>query len=162
MSSRQQPLTLLMPLSVAVALAFPLLPWPEMVAQIMPMWLILVVAYWNLETGRLRSLGLAFVLGLSVDVLQGGMLGQYALLMVFAVFFLNQYRNRLRFFPPWQQAVVVGLVLAVERLVVAVMAFQRVQEWPPNLWWLAALTGAALWPWLFLVLDRLRWRSRRR
>ena len=162
MNGKAQPLTALLPASLAVALAMPVLPWPEMLALVMPVWLMLVAMYWNLETGRLNHLGVAFVLGLTLDLLQGGALGQYALVMVVLVFMLNQYRNRLRFFPPWQQAAVVLVALLLERLAVALWWLYLEGLWPPALWWLAALTGAALWPWLFLLLDRLRLRRRRR
>ena len=162
MSSRLQPMTALLPASVLVAMLWPLLPWPERVAWVTPLWLMLVTMYWNLETGRLRHLGVAFLLGLTFDVLHGGSLGHYALVMVVLVFALNQYRNRLRFFPPWQQASLVFVVLSLERLASAFWWVFLDGIWPPALWWMAALTGAALWPWLFLLLDRLRFRGRRR
>lgn len=34
-------------------------------------------------------------------------------------------------------------------------------QWPSWEWWLAPVIGMLLWPWLFLLLDRIRLRDRR-
>ena len=64
--------------------------------------------------------------------------------------------NRLRFFPPWQQAVAVFALLSIDRLIALVVFMVTAEPWPPLLWYLAPVVGMVLWPWLFLALDALR------
>ena len=62
----------------------------------------------------------------------------------------------------WQQALVVGALLLNDRIVVLLLraiAGEFTIDWR---YWLAPLVGAALWPWIFLLLDDLRSRSRQR
>lgn len=149
-----------MVVSLLLALFLTLMPLPEVVEAARPYWIAMVLIYWILESGRLRHLGQAFVLGLLVDVLTGVLLGQHALSLLIISYLTDRFRNRIRFFPPWQQAAVVLALLFNDRIVQLWVVGLVGDTWPPWVWWLAPLAGMLLWPWLFLLLDRLRQRER--
>ena len=81
--------------------------------------------------------------------------------MVILAFILDRFRNRLRFFPVWQQALVIGALLINDRIVAAVVhLLAEVPQWPAA-YWFSPVTGALLWGPLFLLLDSLRRRRAR-
>jgi len=149
-------------LSLAAVLPLALMPLPESIAGARPYWAALVMIYWNLEAGRLRHLGQAFAGGLVLDLLTGSLLGQHALSLVIISYLVERFRFRIRFFPPWQQAAVVMLLLFNDRIVQLWIIGLVDDQWPSWQWWLAPVVGMLLWPWVFLLLDAMRQRERRR
>jgi len=147
--------------SLLAVLPLTLMPLPAAIEDARPYWAALVMIYWNLEGGRLRHLGQAFVGGLLLDLLTGSLLGQHALSLVIICYLVERFRFRIRFFPPWQQAAVVMLLLFNDRIVQLWIVGLVGDRWPAWQWWLAPLVGMLLWPWLFLLLDALRQRERR-
>jgi rod shape-determining protein MreD len=148
-------------LTIVAALLLMMLPLPEFLAPFKPYWVALVVIYWVLETRRMVSLGLAFLIGLALDVLSGSLLGLHALSLVVMVFLVQRFRFRLRFFPPWQQALSVLALLVNDRIILIWISVLLGEPMPTLEYWLPPLIGMAVWPWLFLLLDRLRARVRR-
>ncbi len=142
--------------SLLAAVALTLMPLPDEISPARPYWVALVLIYWNLEAGRLRHLGQAFVLGVLLDLLTGTLLGQHALSLIVISYLTERFRNRLRFFPPWQQAAAVMALLFNDRIVQLWVIGLTDDAWPTWTWWLAPLVGLLLWPWVFLLLDRLR------
>lgn len=142
--------------SLLIALMLTVLPMPDTLEPLRPYWVALVLIYWHLESGRLQDLGPAFALGLAVDLLTGSLLGRHALSLVVMNFLLGRFRNRMRFFPPWQQALAVGALLLNDRVIHLWIVGLLENSWPGLGFWLPPLVGMALWPWLFLLLDALR------
>jgi rod shape-determining protein MreD len=143
---------------VAVFLA--LLPLPEMLIPFKPYWVAMVLIYWTLETQDMISLGLAFLIGLVLDTLSGSLMGLHALSLVVMVFLVQRFRSRLRFFPPWQQALSVLGLLVNDRIILIWITVLLGEALPTWKYWLPPLVGMAMWPWLFLLLDRIRARQR--
>jgi len=76
--------------------------------------------------------------------------------MVILTFILQRFRARLRFFPMWQQALAIGVLLLNDRVVTAAIRLGLGEPaLPVNYWW-APLLGMLLWPPLFVLLDLLR------
>ncbi len=147
-------------LSIIAAILLSLLPTPEMLLPFKPYWVALVVIYWSLETHETISLGLAFLIGLILDTLSGSLMGLHALSLVVMVFLVQRFRSRLRFFPPWQQALSVLGLLVNDRIILIWITVFLGEPLPTWKYWLPPLVGMALWPWLFLGLDRIRARVR--
>jgi rod shape-determining protein MreD len=120
----------------------------------------LVVIYWSLETHDTISLGLAFLIGLVLDIFSGSLMGLHALSLVVMVFLVQRFRSRLRFFPPWQQALSVLGLLVNDRIILIWITALLGEPMPTWKYWLPPLAGMVLWPWLFLLLDRIRARAR--
>ncbi|MBW8073857.1 MAG: rod shape-determining protein MreD [Metallibacterium scheffleri] len=139
-----------------------LLPLPDALRPLRPWWPALVLLYWVLEAPDRVGLGTAFITGLAADVLAGALLGDQALRLLVVVFLAQRFRARLRFFPMPQQSVAVLLLLLNDSLLRwLIRAFAGMSP-PPPLTWVAPLVGAALWPFVFLLLDALRARLRAR
>ena len=148
-------------LVLVVALLLTLLPLPGQLEALRPFWVGLVLIYWALELREMVSLGLAFILGVLLDVLTASLMGLNALSLVVLIYLVQRFRARLRFFPPWQQALaVLGLLVndQIIRLWVSSLLGEPLPTWH---YWLSPLVGMALWPWLFLLLDRVRAGRRR-
>ena len=147
-------------LTVTAAALLSLLPLPDMLLPFKPYWVALVIIYWSLETNDMISLGMAFVIGLLFDILSSSLMGLHALSLVIMVFLVQHFRSRLRFFPPWQQALSVLGLLVNDRIILIWIAALLGEPLPTWQYWLPPLIGMALWPWLFLLLDRMRAMSR--
>lgn len=148
--------------SVLACYLLQLMPLPQMLLPLKPWWLALVLVYWTLEAPEHLSLGRAFVLGLVGDLFVGDLLGEQALRLCIFCFILMRFRARLRFFPMWQQALAVFVLLVNDRIVLlAERTVAGLGSAPPS-YWLAPLVGMLAWPWVFLLLDDARARLRAR
>ena len=148
--------------TLAIAVVLTLVPLPTFVDALRPYWVALVLIYWCLETQDLVPLGFAFLSGLVLDLLTGSLLGLHALSLVVLVYLVTRFRARIRFFPPWQQALSILALLLNDRIIVLWIMSLRGEPLPPIAFWAAPVVGTAIWPWLFLLLDRYRGVMRQR
>lgn len=147
--------------TLVFALLLMLVPLPHVLDPFKPYWPALVLLYWALESGDARiNLGLAFVLGVCADMLNGVLLGEQALRLCVLAFIALRFRSRLRFFPMWQQTLAVLALLLNDRFLLLIVRAFAGEATPPALWWASPFVSAALWPFLFLLLDDLRMRLR--
>ncbi|GAB2798893.1 rod shape-determining protein MreD [Dyella kyungheensis] len=137
-----------------------LIPLPAPLQPFKPYWPALFLLYWALESGERVTLGLAFVIGLSADLLDGVLLGEQAMRLCALVFIVLRFRSRLRFFPMWQQTLAVLALLLNDRVLLLIVRTFAGDALPPATWWISPFVGAALWPFLFLLMDDLRMRLR--
>jgi rod shape-determining protein MreD len=147
-------------LTIVTAVLLTLIPLPTILSSLKPYWVALVIIYWSLETQDTINMGMAFLIGLVLDVLSGSLMGLHALSLVVIVFLVQHFRFRLRFFPPWQQALSVLALLVNDRIILIWITAMLGEPLPIWKYWLPPLVGMALWPWLFLLLDRIRAMSR--
>jgi rod shape-determining protein MreD len=148
--------------SLVLAVLLSLLALPPLLAPLKPFMLALVVIYWALESPERMGLGRAFLVGLVGDLASGTLIGEQALRLVVVAFIVLRLRSRMRFFPVPQQALAVLALLVNDRVVVLMVRAFSGEGWPDWTFWLAPLTGMLLWPWLFLLLDVMRLRTRPR
>src|SRR6185437_10243701 len=134
-------------IGIALALLLMLMPLPALIQPLKPYWPALVLIYWSLEATDRVSVGLA------ADLLNGALLGDQALRLAVLVFIVLRFRSRLRFFPMWQQALAVWLLLLNNHVLQALIRAFAGDAPMPALSWLAPAVGAAVWPFVFLLLD---------
>jgi rod shape-determining protein MreD len=146
--------------TLVFALLSMLVPLPGVLEPFKPYWPALFLLYWSLESEDRVTLGLAFTVGLAADLLNGVVLGEQALRLCALVFIALRFRSRLRFFPMWQQALAVLALLLNDRILLLIVRVLAGASLPPASWWISPFVGAALWPFLFLLLDDLRARLR--
>jgi rod shape-determining protein MreD len=146
--------------TLVAALLSMLVPLPDVLEPFKPYWPALVLLYWSLESGDRVTLGLAFTMGLAADLLDGVLLGEQALRLTALVFIALRFRSRLRFFPMWQQTLAVLALLVNDRILLTIVRVFAGDALPPASWWISPFVGAALWPFVFLLLDDLRMRLR--
>ncbi len=103
--------------TLVVAIVLTLVSLPPALDALRPYWVALVLIYWCLETQGLITLGIAFSIGLLLDLLTGSLLGLHALSLVILVYLVTRFRARLRFYPTWQQALSVFALLLNDRII---------------------------------------------
>jgi rod shape-determining protein MreD len=148
--------------SFFVGLLFAIIPLPEMISAARPYLLAMLLAYWLMEVPIKVGLGTAFIIGLLADLISSSLLGEQALRLVILAFLVQRFRARLRFFPLWQQALAIGILLLNDRFVVVLIHLALGAPQLPWVSWLAPVLGTVLWPWLFVLLDMARLRTRER
>ncbi len=139
-----------------------LLPLPGWGEMLRPYFIALILVYWTVEGSFSFSLGTAFLLGLFLDVATASLLGQHALGLVIMVYLVQRFRSRIRFFPMWQQSLAILALLINDRFILLwILLLQGTRTFDWN-FWLAPFVGALIWPWLFLLMDRVRRAARNR
>lgn len=147
-------------IGIALALLLMLMPLPTLIQPLKPYWPALVLMYWSLESADRVSVGLAFGVGVAADLLNGALLGDQALRLAVLAFIVLRFRSRLRFFPMWQQALAVWLLLLNNHVLQALIRAFAGESPMPGLSWLAPAVGAAIWPFVFLLFDDINTRLR--
>ena len=148
--------------TLVVAIVLTLVSLPPVLDAMRPYWVALVLIYWCLETQDLITLGVAFSIGLLLDLLSGSLLGQHALSLIILVYLVTRFRARLRFYPSWQQALSVFALLLNDRIILLWIVSLRGDPLPSLDFWLPPIVGTLLCLPVFLLLDRFRGNMRHR
>lgn len=143
-------------ITLCIAMMLTILPMPDWAIWLRPQWVLLVIMYWCLAIPERVSVGIAWGIGLLMDVLQGTLLGQHALAMAVVAYFMVKFHPRIRLFPIWQNTLIV-FILSIIYLGLLYW-IQGLMGVSPNTWefWIPAITSALLWPWVFIILRDLR------
>ena len=148
--------------SFALGLLLAIMPIPVSVEAARPFLLAMLMAYWSMEVPNKVGIGTAFVVGLVADLVTATLLGEHALRLVVLVFLVQRFRARLRFFPLWQQALALGLLLGNDQVLLAIIHWLSGAALPSWRNVLSPVLGMLLWPWLYVLLDMARLRARER
>ena len=136
--------------TLLLALGFNVLPFGRQPA--MPDMLMVVLMFWAVHQPQRVGMGVAFVLGLAMDVNQGAVLGQHALAYTLLNFVAVTIHRRLLWFGVFEQALqIVPLFFAVHAVSLAVRMLAGGMF--PG-WWVlfAPVCEALLWPLATTVL----------
>lgn len=147
-------------LTFVAAFMLTLLPLPEWAEHLRPAWVTMVLIYWCLALPQRIGVVSGWVAGLFLDVVNGALLGQYALALALIAFIIHGMHRRVRLYPVWQQAMMVMLLLLMQQLLVIWVRGFIGQSPDTLLHWLPAFTSMLLWPWLFIILRDVRRRYR--
>jgi rod shape-determining protein MreD len=140
-------------LTLVVALSANLVPLSGTALALRPDFLALVLLYWCIHEPRFVGVGVAWTVGLMMDVGDGTLFGQHALAYAFLAYAAEYFRRRVLRFPPWQQAAQVAVLLLL--CAALVLLIRVVGGAPLPRWTYAApsLVGALLWPPLSVLLQ---------
>jgi rod shape-determining protein MreD len=118
-----------------------------------PDWVALVLIFWTIHQPLKVGMGVAFVLGLAMDIVDASVMGQHALAYVLLAFTGCGLSRRILWFPLLQQAAHVLPMLLGAQLVMLAARMIGGAEFPGLLWFAASFVGAALWhPLTYLLL----------
>lgn len=143
MRIRSSPLNIL--ISIILAMLLQVIVLPEILHYFRPQWLLLVLAYWSLESDRKVSIFIIWFLGILLDLLNGSLLGEHALSLVLSLYLWAKLERKMSMFSIWQQSLAVlvlnliylGLIYVIESLFsVAPGGF---------IYWISALSSTVLW-----------------
>ena len=129
---------------------------PPELGYVRPDWVAMVLVYWVIAVPNRIGLFTAWVVGMIMDVLLGGLMGQHALSYVIITYIAANLYQRLRMFSVWQQAAIIFAILGLSHIVgFWAESIAGLSEW--SFWYLLpAATGAFLWPWIFLLIRYFR------
>ncbi|MCG5500864.1 rod shape-determining protein MreD [Ectothiorhodospira lacustris] len=149
-------LLLVIPLTILAAFVLTILPLPDWAIHWRPEWVAMTVIYWNMALPRRVGVGTAWILGLLLDVTKGALLGQHALAMALIAWISIRVHQRIRVYPLWQQAITVGALLALFKLMV--LWVYGITGHAPGTWlyWAPVAGSILLWPLIFVLLRRIR------
>ena len=118
-----------------------------------PDWMALVLAFWCVREPLKIGMGIAFLLGLTMDVIDSSIIGQHALAYVLLAYGANSLSRRILWFPLMQQALQILPLLLVAQLVMLVVRMLTGAEFPGILYFLGSFSAAVLWfPLTYLLL----------
>ena len=157
MELQQHPQHILLPvkvsfiaLTLALGLLFDLLPWRDIAG--VPDLTATVLAFWCIHQPRRVGVGIAWTLGLLLDVGNGALLGQHALGYSVLAFFAFAVHRRILWFPTWQQALHLLPLLLSTQLLTLVIRIAAGADFPGWHYFASSFVSAALWPALSFLL----------
>ena len=147
------------PLFIAVTLicAFllNLLPWGGLTG--VPDFVALVLIFWSVHQPRKVGIGVAFVMGLLMDVHNASLLGENALAYTLLSYFAIMIHRRMLWFRPLTQALHVLPLLVMMQVVQMLIQALVSGKFPGWYYFASSLVSAALWPlvtWMLLAPQR--------
>ncbi|WP_443091285.1 rod shape-determining protein MreD [Basfia succiniciproducens] len=139
-----------------VALVLEISPWPAGFHSFKPAWLVLALTYWVLALPTRINIGTAFIFGVVWDVLLGTVLGVHALVLSCFAYLIARYHQILRNLSLWQQSLLIIVLVFFVRLGVFLLELfihSAEFDWKEIF---GALISGLLWPWVFLLLRKIR------
>ena len=142
--------------SFIIALMLSVIPLPGWALWWRPEWVLLVLIYWAMVAPERISVGVAFMLGLIVDVLNGQAFGANALAMIIVTYIVGKFNHQLQVSPHWQQTLAILILTAGYQLINLWLQAWLNQSTMTAAYWLPSLTSMLVWPWVFILLQDFR------
>ena len=137
-----------------------LAPASGIVLVVRPDFLALVILYWCIQEPRYMGVGIAWLLGLVIDVSDATVFGQHALAYAVLAYAAEYFRRRVLRFPLWQQAPQVAALLVLCAALVMLVRFVGGAAMPSWAYFVPCFVGALLWPLLSTLLQWPQWPAR--
>jgi len=147
--------TIFIGFSLLCAFLLNLLPWGRFVGA--PDFVALVLVFWGVHQPRKVGIGLAFFMGLLMDVHDATLLGENALAYTLLSYFAIMMHRRVLWFPVLTQALHVLPLLLLTQSIQLLTGFVVSGRFPGWLCFIESLTSVALWPvvtWMLLAPQR--------
>lgn len=140
-------------LTLLLGLVGNVLPVSGVALAVKPDFLALVLLFWCIQEPRLIGVGIAWCLGLLMDVADATVFGQHALAYAVLAYAAEYFRRRVLRFPLWQQAAQVAVLLLFCSALVVLVRVVGGAPLPRWTYAVGSLTGALLWPVLTVLLQ---------
>lgn len=145
-------------MTIVMALALSMLPMPDWTIWLRPAWVLLVLIYWTMSVPHRVNVGVAWFVGLVIDLMSGTLLGEHALAFTLVIYLVSGVQLRLRMYPLMQQTLTVFFFVFLYQLIIYLIQGFIGQLPESQLYWLSSVTSMLLWPWLSILLrDYRRW-----
>lgn len=143
-------------LSLLVALVLMILPLPDWAQIYRPNWMALTLIYWSMALPKRVGIWIAFFSGVILDTSLGTLLGQHTLALVIIIFINMNFYQRIRVLALAQQAIYVFVLLLIDQVIVAWVEGVLGRSTPLLTFFSAPFIGMLIWPWVFVVLRDIR------
>jgi len=141
--------------SLVCAFMLNLLPWGRWVGA--PDFVALVLVFWGIHQPRKVGIGIAFCMGLLMDVHDATLLGENALAYTLLSYLAIMIHRRVLWFPIATQAMHVFPLLLLTQSIQVVVRFFVTGRFPGALVFIESVIAVILWPvitWLLLAPQR--------
>ena len=143
-------------LTFVLALVVSIMPMPISIDAFRPDWVLAVLLYWTIALPYRINVFTAGFIGFLVDVLLGGTIGVHSAAMAVVVYIASSNCQKIRNFSLWQQSLVIGVLAALYHLLLFwLQRFLTDVIFLPSYLY-PVFTTIILWPWLFLLLRKIR------
>ena len=142
--------------SFVIAMILSVLALPLQIQMFMPEWTLLILIYWCMALPLRVGIGMAWIVGLFIDVLRDTLLGQYALAFALIAFLTLHLHQRIRVVPLWQQSISIFVLTLISALIV--FWAKGIQGLAPEFWKIlfSPTISALIWPAIFVLMRNLR------
>jgi rod shape-determining protein MreD len=147
-------------ITFVVGLMLAIMPLPDYLQAFRPDWLALLVIFWAMQLPRTWSVGSAWIIGIVLDVSYGTLLGQHALALCLVAFVTVRFHQLMRVFPLSQLSITVFALLALYQFVLFWINGVAGISAPPVTYWGPVIVGTLVWPFAYMFLSGVRYRSR--
>ncbi len=132
------------------------MPLPKWAVTWRPDWIGMILIYWCIAVPQRVGIASGWLVGIIYDILTDTLLGLHALSFCVLAYIASKLHRRIRIFPWWQQASVVGILVALVHLPEVWILGMLGQ--PPIGWSFLhpSVTSIVLWRWLFIILRDIR------
>ena len=131
--------------SLVVAFLLSILPWSGTWLLARPDFVVLVLIFWSVHEPRSIGQGVAFALGLLMDVSDSMLLGQHALAYVIAIFGTQVLRVRILSFGLAEQTLHVLVITLVTSAMMLVLNLLLGADFPGIAYFISPVVTALLW-----------------
>lgn len=145
-------------LTLLIALALTMVPLPDKVDAFRPDWLALTMIFWAFSLPRSYSVGIAWFVGIVLDVAHGTLLGQHALALTIVVYLTVKFHLLMRVFPLLQLSATIFALLALYQFLLFWINGVVNVSAPAIVYWGPVISGSIVWPLLYNFLTSVRYR----
>jgi rod shape-determining protein MreD len=145
-----------MVLSALLALVLTVLPLPPSMDLARPPFLVLTVLYFSIAAPRAGGVGFGWFCGLLLDVFQGPVLGEHALVLSLATYLTAHEHQKIRSKPAFQQSLIVLVILAFYEAILFIIDGWAGHPVTSPLRWIHCATGALIWAPAAAILSQGR------
>lgn len=136
-----------------LALLINLLPWAGWGLLVRPDFVALVLLYWCIDQPRKVGFGIAWMLGLLMDVSDGSLFGQHALAYTIVAYAGIALHRRVQRFSITPQALQVIPLLLLNDIIILLIRLVAGSDFPGYWYFFGSIVGGLLWPALSYLLK---------
>ncbi len=135
-------------ITLLMGMVLTILPLPGRAVWLRPYWVLLIIIFWVLSSPGWVGIGVAWLIGLVMDLLTGTILGQQAFLFSLIAFFVLKLQNWMVHMPLIQQTSAILLLVIIYSIINMFLTVFILHAPVDKDFWLPAVTSVVVWPWL--------------